>query len=121
MSPLPNTITVGTTLTATRGSLADANGITSVAFQWQQTAPNGTTFALIPGTGNQTSFQIPLLPILNNPNRCRSFRVVATITDGLGKVETGIASPATARVPPAAGQTCTAPPALAATAAPAAP
>ena len=121
LSPLPNTITVGTTLTATRGSLADANGITSVAFQWQQTAPNGTTFALIPGTGNQTSFQIPLLPILNNPNRCRSFRVVATITDGLGKVETGIASPATARVPPAAGQTCTAPPALAATAAPAAP
>ncbi len=45
---------------------------------------------------------------------------MATITDGLGKIEAGIASPATARVPPPAGQTCTAPPALAATVAPAA-
>ena len=120
LTPLPNTITLGTTLTANRNTLADVNNIVSVAWQWQQTAANGTAFTAIPGTGNQTTFQIPLLPLVNNPNRCRSFRVVATITDGLGKVETGIASPATARVPPPAGQTCTAPPALAATAAPAA-
>ena len=120
LTPLPNTITLGTTLTANRNTLADVNNIVSVAWQWQQTAANGTAFTAIPGAGNQTTFQIPLLPLVNNPNRCRSFRVVATITDGLGKVETGIASPATARVPPPAGQTCTAPPALAATAAPAA-
>jgi Ca2+-binding RTX toxin-like protein len=108
LSPLPNTITLGTTLTANRNTLADVNSIVSVAWQWQQTAANGTTFTNIAApAGTASTFQIPLLPILNNPNRCRSYRVVATITDGLGKVETGIPSAATARVPAAIGQSCT--------------
>jgi Ca2+-binding RTX toxin-like protein len=99
----PAVMLPGVTLTATRGNLADANGIASVSLQWQQTAVNGTTFSDIPGTPPVTTLTstfriLPVLPILNNPNRCRSYRVAATVTDGLAKVEARVFSPATPRV-----------------------
>jgi hypothetical protein len=111
----------GATLTGTRGTLADPNGIASVTLQWQQTAANGTVFTDIAGASATTptsTFRIlPVLPIINNPNRCRSYRVAATITDNLGKVEARVFSAATPRVIGIPACTAVAP-ALAAAAAP---
>jgi len=117
LGPLANVLQPGSTLTANNGTLADSNGIRSVAWQWQQTAVNGTTFSDI-ATATAASFTIPATPIIGNPNRCRAFRVAAIVTDNTGKVEARVFSASTPRVPPLVG-TCTTPaPALAAPTAP---
>jgi Ca2+-binding RTX toxin-like protein len=96
----PLAMVPGATLRAVNGTLADPNGIRSVAWQWQQTAANGTVFTNVPGAvGTAANLQIlPVLPIVNNPNRCRSYRVVATVTDNLGNVEAAKTSAPTPRV-----------------------
>ncbi len=114
VTPSTGSIPAGTLLTAANGTLADPNGIASVSFQWQQTTANGTTFANIAGA-TATTFRVPLLPLLDS--RCRSYRVMATVHDNLGKAEAPIASAATVRIGVGAGVACSAPPALAAPAA----
>ena len=50
--------------------------------------PDGATFTDITPPAALTA-NLPILPVLptvNNPNRCRSYRVAAIVTDDLGHV-----------------------------------
>jgi len=109
----PATAAFGGTLTAARGTLADPNGIASVTWQWQSTGQNNSSWADISGATGQT-FALPgILQILTQ--RCKSYRVMATVHDNLGKAELAIASAATGRLSVGGnGAACSAPPALAA-------
>jgi Ca2+-binding RTX toxin-like protein len=97
-------------ITGSIGTIADANGVGTLHFQWQSTTAAGTTFANISGA-TASSFTPPLARL------CQSFRVQVTFTDGVGHAEGPLTSAPTQRATLAGGALCSALPPVSAAAA----
>jgi Ca2+-binding RTX toxin-like protein len=88
------TPTEGQQLTAQTGTIADANGLGTFSYQWQQLA-NGTTWTNIAGATSQTFTPQDLGLTAAGAQLGQQLRVVVSFTDGGGTVET-LVSAATA-------------------------
>ena len=88
------TPTEGQQLTAQTGTIADANGLGTFSYQWQQSA-NGTTWTNIAGATSQTFTPQDLASTAAGAQLGQQLRVVVSFTDGGGTVET-LVSAATA-------------------------
>ncbi len=88
------TPTEGQQLTAQTGTIADANGLGTFSYQWQQSA-NGTTWTNIAGATSQTFTPQDLASTAAGAQLGQQLRVVVSFTDGGSTVET-LVSAATA-------------------------
>jgi hypothetical protein len=91
-------------LTASRGTVNDPNGVSSVTYRWYRLASGATAFGTTPVVTQTAASPTATVTLgLANVTQCTAWKVGATVTDGLGNVEPERMSAPTTRATVIAG------------------